>query len=226
MSVRFARFDKSFKQVEESVVDAQGLRVLPDRRRGDGGGHHHRVPQSQRRRDSRQLRRAARQRQMDHAASRVQRQLEDRGVPGERPVAQRERQRRRDVLVHRRRTIRARPTPRSRRMPARRSRAPIRDRRWRHARARGSGVAAATVRRWPPGSSSPNQRAQFRARRIERNGTRSAPVTIAGIAGSRSSGYPRAAVANGEVVFAWTESADGGGLQVRTAPRACRQARK
>ena len=33
----------------------------------------------------------------------------------------------------------------------------------------------------------------------------------------RSSGYPRAAVANGEVVFAWTESADGGGLRVRTA---------
>ena len=54
---------------------------------------------------------------------------------------------------------------------------------------------------------------QFRARRIERNGTRSAPVTIAGIAGSRSSGYPRAAVANGEVVFAWTESADGGGCR-------------
>jgi hypothetical protein len=58
---------------------------------------------------------------------------------------------------------------------------------------------------------------QFRARRIERNGTRSAPVTIAGIAGSRSSGYPRAAVANGDVVFAWTESTDGGSLQVRTA---------
>jgi hypothetical protein len=61
-----------------------------------------------------------------------------------------------------------------------------------------------------------DQRAQFRARRIEKNGTRSAPVTIAGIAGSRSSGYPRAAVANGEAVFAWTESTDGG-LQVRTA---------
>jgi hypothetical protein len=62
-----------------------------------------------------------------------------------------------------------------------------------------------------------DQRAQFRARRIERNGTRSAPITIAGIAGSRSSGYPRTAVANGEVVFAWTESTDGGGLHVRTA---------
>ena len=62
-----------------------------------------------------------------------------------------------------------------------------------------------------------DQRAQFRARRIERNGMRSAPITIAGVAGSRSSGYPRAAVANGEVVFAWTESTDGGGLRVRTA---------
>mgnify|MGYP003579974298 CR=1 FL=1 len=62
-----------------------------------------------------------------------------------------------------------------------------------------------------------DQGAQFRARRIERNGTRSAPVTVAGIAGSRSSGYPRVAVANGEAVFAWTESTDGGSLQVRTA---------
>lgn len=58
---------------------------------------------------------------------------------------------------------------------------------------------------------------QFRARRISRNGVRSAPVTIAGIAGSRSSGYPRAAVANGEIVFAWTESGEGGALRVRTA---------
>ncbi len=62
-----------------------------------------------------------------------------------------------------------------------------------------------------------DQTAQFRVRRIEPNGARSAPVTIAGIAGSRSSGYPRTAIANGEVVFAWTESADGGALHVRTA---------
>ena len=62
-----------------------------------------------------------------------------------------------------------------------------------------------------------DQRAQYRARRIDRHGTRSAPVTVAGIAGNRASGYPRAAIANGEVVFAWTESIDGGGLQVRTA---------
>jgi hypothetical protein len=68
-----------------------------------------------------------------------------------------------------------------------------------------------------PKPSGAGGRAQFRVRRIERNGTRSAPVTIAGIAGSRASGYPRAAIANGEVIFAWTESTDGGGLQVRTA---------
>jgi hypothetical protein len=60
-------------------------------------------------------------------------------------------------------------------------------------------------------------RAQFRARRIARNGTRSAPVTISGIAGNRSSGYPRVAIGNGEIVFAWTEAVAGGALQVRTA---------
>ena len=62
-----------------------------------------------------------------------------------------------------------------------------------------------------------DQRAQFRVRRIDRSGTRSAPVTVAGIAGSRASGYPRVAIAGRDVVFAWTESLDGGGLQVRTA---------
>lgn len=61
-----------------------------------------------------------------------------------------------------------------------------------------------------------DQKAQFRARRIDRNGTKSAPVTVAGMAGTRASGYPRAAIANGEVLFAWTDSVDGA-LQVRTA---------
>lgn len=71
-----------------------------------------------------------------------------------------------------------------------------------------------------PGAPKPSGgggRAQFRARRIDRNGARSAPVTLAGIAGGRASGYPRAAIAGREAVFAWTESVDGGGLQVRTA---------
>ena len=62
-----------------------------------------------------------------------------------------------------------------------------------------------------------NQQAQLNARRIDAAGARSRPITIAGIAGSRSSGYPRAAVANGEVVFAWTASGEGNLLQVRTS---------
>jgi len=62
-----------------------------------------------------------------------------------------------------------------------------------------------------------NQKAQFQVRRIDRTGARSAPVTVAGLAGSRSSGYPRMAIANGEAVFAWTEAGGGGALQVRTA---------
>jgi hypothetical protein len=62
-----------------------------------------------------------------------------------------------------------------------------------------------------------NQKASFRARRVDRNGTKSAPITVSEMAGSRASGYPRAAIAKGEVVFAWTEAGAGGALQVRTA---------
>lgn len=65
-----------------------------------------------------------------------------------------------------------------------------------------------------------DQRAQFRARRIDRAGVRSPAVTVAGISGNRASGYPRVAMSRGELVFAWTESADGGGLQVRSATAA------
>ena len=61
-----------------------------------------------------------------------------------------------------------------------------------------------------------DQRAQFRVRRIHPDGVRSAPVTIAGLAGNRTSGYPRMAAHGKEVVFAWTESA-GGSLQVKAA---------
>ncbi len=75
--------------------------MLPDDGGGHGGGRHHRVSQSQRRGDSRQLRRAAGQRQVVRAGGGLQRQLEDRRVSGQRPVAERERQRRGDDLVHR-----------------------------------------------------------------------------------------------------------------------------
>lgn len=62
-----------------------------------------------------------------------------------------------------------------------------------------------------------DQRAQIRARRIDRSGALSPAITIAGIAGSRASGYPRTAISGHEAVFAWTESGAGGTLQVRTA---------
>jgi hypothetical protein len=61
-----------------------------------------------------------------------------------------------------------------------------------------------------------NQRAQFRLRTIDGRGAASAPVTIAGIEGSRASGYPRMARDGATLVFAWTES-NAGALQVRTA---------
>ena len=60
------------------------------------------------------------------------------------------------------------------------------------------------------------ERAQFRVRRVERSGTRGAFTTVAGIEESRASGYPRIALHNGELVFAWTESREGK-LHVRTA---------
>jgi hypothetical protein len=54
-----------------------------------------------------------------------------------------------------------------------------------------------------------DQRAQFRVRRIEPSGARSASMTVSGLAGSRASGYPRIAWHGDEIVFAWTENADG-----------------
>ena len=58
-------------------------------------------------------------------------------------------------------------------------------------------------------------RAQFRIRRIDASGARSAPVTIAGIDSGRTSGYPRLASSGDELVFAWTER--DGEARVRTA---------
>ncbi len=62
-----------------------------------------------------------------------------------------------------------------------------------------------------------DQRSQFRVRRIDRAGTRSAPVTIAGLAAGRASGYPRMALNGRELVLAWTESVAGGTMHVKTA---------
>ncbi len=61
-----------------------------------------------------------------------------------------------------------------------------------------------------------DQRAQFRTRQVGPSGAKSPAVTVAGIEGNRASGYPRLARHGNEVVFAWTESADGR-LRVQTA---------
>jgi hypothetical protein len=50
-------------------------------------------------------------------------------------------------------------------------------------------------------------KAQFRLRRITATGERSPSGTVAGLAATRASGYPRMAHFGGELVFAWTDSA-------------------
>jgi len=59
-------------------------------------------------------------------------------------------------------------------------------------------------------------RAQFRLRRVTREGERSASITAAGISANRSSGYPRMARLGSTLLFAWTDT-DGGTSSVRTA---------
>jgi hypothetical protein len=61
-----------------------------------------------------------------------------------------------------------------------------------------------------------DQRARFRMRRVEADGTRSAPVEIAGSGAGHVSGYPRLARQGDELVIAWTESSsedEGAGTQ-------------
>ena len=56
-----------------------------------------------------------------------------------------------------------------------------------------------------------DDRSQFRMRRVEPSGMRSRSITISG--DSRVSGYPRVARSGNELVFAWTEGAEGEGMQ-------------
>lgn len=58
-------------------------------------------------------------------------------------------------------------------------------------------------------------KAQLKARRVDPSGQKSAAFTVAGLAASRASGYPRMARFGNEVIFAWTETGDAPG--VRTA---------
>ena len=60
-----------------------------------------------------------------------------------------------------------------------------------------------------------DQRSQFKVRRVERSGSRSDSINVAGISSNRASGYPRLARRGHELIFAWTDT--GGGSQVRTA---------
>ena len=64
------------------------------------------------------------------------------------------------------------------------------------------------------------QRAQFRVRRIRPDGSKSDPVTVSGMAGSRGSGYPRMVLSGDELVFAWTDRDTKS--QVRRLPPGCR----
>lgn len=59
-------------------------------------------------------------------------------------------------------------------------------------------------------------RSELRARRIHPSGAVSPPVTVAGLAGGRASGYPRLALDGEQIVLAWTE-VEGERSRVRTA---------
>ena len=61
-------------------------------------------------------------------------------------------------------------------------------------------------------------RSDFRIRRVERSGQRSAPIPVAAVTGGQASGYPRLSRVGNELLFAWTDSGpEGGGLQLQTA---------
>jgi hypothetical protein len=64
-----------------------------------------------------------------------------------------------------------------------------------------------------------NQRSQFRARRVEASGTKAAPITIAGAAGTgRVGGVPRMVRTGNELVFVWVDTPESGGIGgVKTA---------
>jgi hypothetical protein len=57
-----------------------------------------------------------------------------------------------------------------------------------------------------------NGRGQLRARRVERSGAKSPAIVIAGASGGRVSGVPRLARQGNQLVFAWVESPENGGL--------------
>ena len=61
-------------------------------------------------------------------------------------------------------------------------------------------------------------KAQFLMRRISRSGERSPAMSIAGLAASRASGYPRMAAFGSELIFAWTDPAAPSAVKTATLP--------
>jgi hypothetical protein len=57
-------------------------------------------------------------------------------------------------------------------------------------------------------------RAQFKARRVNPDGGKDPAFTVAGLAASRASGYPRMARFADEVIFAWTDTSEGPRVRV------------
>ncbi len=62
-----------------------------------------------------------------------------------------------------------------------------------------------------------NQQADFRVRRITRDGSTSRPLVVSKVAGNRTSGYPRMAIHKDELVFAWTDRATGSQVKAAVA---------
>jgi hypothetical protein len=60
------------------------------------------------------------------------------------------------------------------------------------------------------------KQSDFKVRRVDASGMKSPPVTVSELAGNRASGYPRVAAHGEELVFAWTDTS-GGRSQVHTA---------
>jgi len=62
------------------------------------------------------------------------------------------------------------------------------------------------------------QKGQLRVRRVRPDGSKSEASIVAGMAGNRSSGYPRMALHGDEVVFAWTDREAGSQVKTAVAP--------